>query len=283
MPELPEVETVKKGLERSIVNKKIKKVYLSGRSLRFPLPDDFTSMVINKKILSVSRRAKYLLIGLSGNLTIISHLGMSGSYKVLSASKSKNYTPAKHDHLIFDLSDFKVVYNDPRRFGYVLITSENSEDHKLLVSLGPEPMSNSFNEDVLAKSFLGKDRPIKNALLDQTIVSGLGNIYVCEALFRSQINPKKKVGQLVYANGSPKDSLILLKNQINQIIRDSIALGGSSLKDFSSTEGKMGYFQNTFSVYGREGEECISENCHEKIKRLIQSGRSTFYCPKCQK
>ena len=283
MPELPEVETVKKGLEDFIVNKTIKKIYLSGFSLRFPIPDNFVSLILEKKILSIGRRAKYLLFNLSDNITIISHLGMSGSYKVLSSEESKDYTPKKHDHVIFEFVNFKVVYNDPRRFGYIFVTEKDPKDHKLIKSLGPEPMSNKFNENALAEKFYKKDRPIKNALLDQTIISGLGNIYVCEALFRSNINPKKKIKQLVYSNKSPKNSLVLLANKINEVIRESISLGGSSLKDFSNTEGKMGYFQNTFSVYGREGENCVLKNCNKKIVRITQSGRSTFYCPQCQK
>ena len=283
MPELPEVETVKKGLEDFLVNKTIKKIYLSGLPLRFPIPDNFVSSILEKKILSIGRRAKYLLFNLSDNITIISHLGMSGSYKVLSSQESKDYIPKKHDHIVFEFDNFKVVYNDPRRFGYIFVTKKDPKDHKLIKSLGPEPMSNKFNENALAEKFYKKDRPIKNALLDQTIVSGLGNIYVCEALFRSNINPKKKIKQLVYSNKSPKNSLVILANKINEVIRESISLGGSSLKDFLDTEGKMGYFQNTFSVYGREGENCVLKNCNKKIVRITQSGRSTFYCPQCQK
>ena len=208
---------------------------------------------------------------------------MSGSYRILSYDESIRYKPNKHDHIIFQFEDFKVVYNDPRRFGYIFITDKDPNDHKLIASLGPEPITNNFNEVELAKSFYKKERPIKNALLDQTIISGLGNIYVCEALFRSKINPKKSIKKLVYSDGSAKKSLINLKDKINEVIEESILLGGSSLKDFSNTEGKMGYFQNTFSVYGREGEFCILKDCDQKIKRITQAGRSTFYCPECQK
>ena len=283
MPELPEVETVKKGLEEILVNKNIKNINLSGFSLRFPIPKNFVSLVSEKKILSIGRRAKYILFSLSDNISIISHLGMSGSYRILSYDESISYKPNKHDHIIFQFEDFKVVYNDPRRFGYIFITDKDPNDHKLIASLGPEPITNNFNEVELAKSFYKKERPIKNALLDQTIISGLGNIYVCEALFRSKINPKKSIKKLVYSDGSAKKSLINLKDKINEVIEESILLGGSSLKDFSNTEGKMGYFQNTFSVYGREGEFCILKDCDQKIKRITQAGRSTFYCPECQK
>ena len=283
MPELPEVETVKKGLEEILVNKTIKNINLSGFSLRFPIPKNFVSLASAKKILSIGRRAKYILFSLSDNISIISHLGMSGSYRILSYDESISYKPNKHDHIIFQFEDFKVVYNDPRRFGYIFITDKDPNDHKLIASLGPEPITNNFNEIELAKSFYKKERPIKNALLDQTIISGLGNIYVCEALFRSKISPKKRIKKLVYSDGSAKKPLITLKDKINEVIEESILLGGSSLKDFSNTEGKMGYFQNTFSVYGREGEFCILKDCDQKIKRITQAGRSTFYCPKCQK
>lgn len=283
MPELPEVETVKKGLESSIVNETIKKVYLSDFSLRFPLPDNFIKLVSGKTILSVQRRAKYIFIKMSNNYTIISHLGMSGSYKILTALESKNYIPSKHDHVIFEFEKFKVVYNDPRRFGYILITEDEPENHKLIKTLGPEPLSNRFNETFLAESFFNKERPIKSALLDQNIISGLGNIYVCEALFKAGINPRIKVKSLVSSNGSPKDDLRSLKDCINQVIKKSIGLGRLSLKNFSNTEGKMGYFQRIFSVYGREGENCLSKKCNKKIERIVQSGRSTFYCPNCQK
>ena len=283
MPELPEVETVKKGLEEILVNNTIKGINLSGFSLRFPIPKNFASLVSGKKIVSIGRRAKYILFNLSENISIISHLGMSGSYRILGSEESKGYKASKHDHIIFQFEGFKVVYNDPRRFGYVFITDKDPNDHKLIASLGPEPLTNNFNEIVLAKSFYKKERPIKNALLDQNIISGLGNIYVCEALFRSKINPKRKIKQLVYSNGSAKKPLIILKEKINEVIKESILLGGSSLKDFSNTEGKMGYFQNTFSVYGKEGEFCILKDCDQKIKKITQAGRSTFYCPKCQK
>ena len=283
MPELPEVETVKKGLEEILVNNTIKGINLSGFSLRFPIPKNFASLVSGKKIVSIGRRAKYILFNLSENISIISHLGMSGSYRILGSEESKDYKASKYDHIIFQFEGFKVVYNDPRRFGYVFITDKDPKDHKLISSLGPEPLTNNFNEIVLAKSFYKKERPIKNALLDQNIISGLGNIYVCEALFRSKINPKRKIKQLVYSNGSAKKPLIILKEKINEVIKESILLGGSSLKDFSNTEGKMGYFQNTFSVYGKEGEFCILKDCDQKIKKITQAGRSTFYCPKCQK
>ncbi len=283
MPELPEVETVKRGLEEFIINENIKKVYLSKFSLRFPWPKDFVSKVVGKKIISIKRRAKYIIIGLSDNYSIIAHLGMSGSYKVLKKSEAQDYAILKHDHLIFDLDNFKIVYNDPRRFGYIDLTNQEPETHKFLSSLGPEPLSNYFNADNIAKTLFNKSKPIKNSLLDQNIVSGLGNIYVCEALFRSKINPKKNCSKLVTSKGRPRKNLILLVKKINAVIKEAIELGGSSLRDFSNISGKMGYFQSSFNVYNRENEKCLLDCCDGVIKRIIQSGRSTFFCSKCQK
>ena len=283
MPELPEVETVKRGLEEFIINENIKKVNLSKFSLRFPWPKDFVSKVVGKKIISVKRRAKYIIIGLSDNYSIISHLGMSGTYKVLKKSEAQDYVILKHDHLIIDLDNFKIVYNDPRRFGYIDLTNQEPEIHKFLSSLGPEPLSNYFNADDLAKALLNKSKPIKNLLLDQNIVSGLGNIYVCEALFRSKINPKKNCSKLVTSKGRPRKNLILLVRKINEVIKEAIEVGGSSLRDFSNISGKMGYFQSSFNVYNRENEKCLIDSCDGVVKRIIQSGRSTFFCSKCQK
>ena len=283
MPELPEVETVKRGLEEFIINESIKEVYLSKFSLRFPWPKDFVSKIVGKKIISIKRRAKYIIIGLSDNYSIIAHLGMSGSYKVLKKGEVQDYIILKHDHLIIDLDNFKIVYNDPRRFGYIDLTNQDPETHKFLSSLGPEPLSNYFNADNLAETLLNKNKPIKNTLLDQNIVSGLGNIYVCEALFRSKINPKKNCSKLITSKGKPRKNLILLVKKINEVIKEAIEAGGSSLRDFSNTSGKMGYFQSSFNVYNRENEKCLLGSCNGVVKRIIQSGRSTFFCSKCQK
>jgi len=283
MPELPEVETVKRGLEEFIINESIKEVYLSKFNLRFPWPKDFVSKIVGKKIISIKRRAKYIIIGLSDNYSIIAHLGMSGSYKVLKKGEVQDYIILKHDHLIIDLDNLKIVYNDPRRFGYIDLTNQDPETHKFLSSLGPEPLSNYFNADNLAETLLNKNKPIKNTLLDQNIVSGLGNIYVCEALFRSKINPKKNCSKLVTSKGKPRKNLILLVKKINEVIKEAIEAGGSSLRDFSNTSGKMGYFQSSFNVYNRENEKCLLGSCDGVVKRIIQSGRSTFFCSKCQK
>ena len=283
MPELPEVETVKRGLEEFIINESIKEAYLSKFNLRFPWPKDFVSKIVGKKIISIKRRAKYIIIGLSDNYSIIAHLGMSGSYKVLKKGEVQDYIILKHDHLIIDLDNFKIVYNDPRRFGYIDLTNQDPETHKFLSSLGPEPLSNYFNADNLAETLLNKNKPIKNTLLDQNIVSGLGNIYVCEALFRSKINPKKNCSKLITSKGKPRKNLILLVKKINEVIKEAIEAGASSLRDFSNTSGKMGYFQSSFNVYNRENEKCLLGSCNGVVKRIIQSGRSTFFCSKCQK
>ena len=283
MPELPEVETVKRGLEEFIINESIKEAYLSKFNLRFPWPKDFVFKIVGKKIISIKRRAKYIIIGLSDNYSIIAHLGMSGSYKVLKKGEVQDYIILKHDHLIIDLDNFKIVYNDPRRFGYIDLTNQDPETHKFLSSLGPEPLSNYFNADNLAETLLNKNKPIKNTLLDQNIVSGLGNIYVCEALFRSKINPKKNCSKLLTSKGKPRKNLILLVKKINEVIKEAIEAGGSSLRDFSNTSGKMGYFQSSFNVYNRENEKCLLDSCDGVVKRIIQSGRSTFFCSKCQK
>ena len=283
MPELPEVETVKRGLEEFIINESIKEVYLSKFNLRFPWPKDFVSKIVGKKIISIKRRAKYIIIGLSDNYSIIAHLGMSGSYKVLKKGEVQDYIILKHDHLIIDLDNFMIVYNDPRRFGYIDLTNQDPETHKFLSSLGPEPLSNYFNADNLAETLLNKNKPIKNTLLDQNIVSGLGNIYVCEALFRSKINPKKNCSKLITSKGKPRKNLILLVKKINEVIKEAIEVGGSTLRDFSNISGKMGYFQSSFNVYNRENEKCLLVGCDGVVKRIIQSGRSTFFCSKCQK
>ena len=205
------------------------------------------------------------------------------SYKVLKKNVPQDYIRLKHDHLVIELDNFILVYNDPRRFGYIDLTNKEPEKHKFLSLLGPEPLSNSFNENDLAGSLLNKNKSIKNTLLDQSIVSGLGNIYVCEALFRSKINPKKNCSKLITSKGKPREKLILLVNKINEVIKEAIDAGGSTLRDFSSTDGKMGYFQTSFYVYDRENEKCLLDDCGGVIKRVVQSGRSTFFCSNCQK
>ncbi len=283
MPELPEVETVKKGLADFVVNKTIKSVEFSGKKLRFPYSRKFGKKILNKTILNIDRRAKYLLFYLSENYVIIAHLGMSGVFKIIKDRDIKKYKISKHDHMILYFDEGLLIYNDVRRFGYILLTANCPDKHYLLSSLGPEPLGNELNAEALAETFKGRKRPLKNTLLDQKIISGLGNIYVCEALFRSKILPTKFTNELVKKNGRAKKKLYDLVESINEVIREAIIFGGSSLKDFHHADGKLGYFQNKFKVYGRENESCLQPECKAKIKRIKQSNRSTFYCPKCQK
>ena len=283
MPELPEVETIKEGLKNSLIDQKILKVYLSKKKLRFPYKKNFKKDIINKKIIDVNRRAKYILFSLSNGSTIISHLGMSGSYRIVKRSDKKNLKKLKHDHVVMNLEDFVVIYNDPRRFGYILLTDKPPSKYKLIKYLGFEPLSSESNAESIARVFHEKDRNIKNALMDQKIIAGLGNIYVCEAMFRAKVSPFLLAKDLVDKKLNPKKSLKSLVKNIKMIIRDSIDLGGSSLRDYTHTDGKMGYFQNTFDVYNREGKICTSKNCSQLIMRAVQSNRSTFFCPNCQK
>ena len=293
MPELPEVEIIRQSLDKKIKQKKVKKVIIRNRNLRFKIPLNFSSYLKNKKIIKVGRFSKYLIIYLSEDSYCLIHLGMSGTIHIIGNKMINKFTntsfynspflPKKHNHIEIIFDNFKIVYNDPRRFGYIDLTNKEPKTHKFLSSLGPEPLSNYFNADNLAKTLLNKNKSIKNALLDQNIVSGLGNIYVCEAIFRSKINPKKNCSKLVTSKGKPRKNLILLVQKINEVIKEAIEAGGSSLRDFSNTSGKMGYFQSSFNVYNRENEKCLLGSCNGVVKRIIQSGRSTFFCSKCQK
>jgi len=283
MPELPEVETIKEGLKKPLKGQKILKVYLSNKNLRFPYNAGLRKILSGRTVLNITRRAKYIFFELSGGKTIISHLGMSGSYKVLKNSDTKNYKKHDHDHMIINFKNYKLIYNDPRRFGYILLSSIPPGKHKLIKNLGPEPLSSECNAKNMAIRFYKKERNIKNMLMDQKVIAGLGNIYVCEAMYRAKISPLILAGSLVNNNKTPKHDLVLLFKKIKEILVEAIEKGGSTLKDYAHTDGKMGYFQNSFNVYGREGENCFSGNCNGKIERIIQSNRSTFFCPRCQK
>lgn len=293
MPELPEVETVRRGLEPWIEGATIDKVTLNRPDLRFPFPKDLQSALEGQKIVSVGRRAKYLLIGLSNGKTVLSHLGMTGSYRFAEhgIDKPPRYyevepTP-KHDHMVWDISHPKhgkshLIYADPRRFGFVDLY-DHVEDSPYLRGLGPEPLGNDFNADEMAEKFTGKKTPIKAALLDQRVVAGLGNIYVAEALHRAHILPTVLAGTLVTAKGKPKPVLEDLAHAVRQVLIEAIEVGGSTLRDFRNAEGGSGYFQHRFAVYDREGEPCPTPLCTGTIQRIVQSGRSTFFCPVCQK
>ena len=283
MPELPEVETIMRGISPFLEGETIKKIKLNRADLRWPFPENFASRIKEAKVLNLKRRSKYILVDLSTGETLLIHLGMSGKILV-SNSKIGNYfyessKVAKHDHVIFELNDGTIItYNDPRRFGAMdLAKTDNLNNHKFLEKLGPEPLGNNFNSDYLKIELSKKESPIKNVLLNQSVVAGLGNIYVCEALFMSGISPKKKASKV------SKNKCEELVQNIRAILISAIEAGGSSLKDFTDIQGNSGYFQFEFYVYGRENEYCKTINCDRKIKRIFQSGRSSFYCPYCQR
>jgi formamidopyrimidine-DNA glycosylase len=297
MPELPEVETVMRGLETVLTGQRIQKVRLARGDLRFPFPPDFAKRIEGRIVLRLKRRAKYILAFLEGGEVLILHLGMSGRFTVIDAKGSMTalgefYDEAAaadegagpHDHVIFTRDDgLRVIYTDPRRFGVMDLVGEPLlESHKLLAGIGVEPLGNEFDAGYLAQAFRGKKAPLKAALLDQRIIAGLGNIYVCEALYRARLSPKRKAGSLVKKN-SYDPRLEELVRHIRAVLIDAIAAGGSTLRDFVQPTGNTGSFQQVFAVYDREGKKCRRRGCAGTIKRIVQSGRSTFYCPKCQK
>ena len=295
MPELPEVETVRRGLAPVMEGSRIRRAELRRPDLRFPFPPDFPKILEGRRVVSLGRRAKYLLIDLEGGDVIIAHLGMSGSFRVEGAQtqtpgdfhipRSKD---ARHDHVVFHLEtaegERRVVYNDPRRFGFMDIARrEDLAGHAFFRDLGTEPTGNALDADYIAGKFRGRRTPLKAALLDQKNIAGLGNIYVCEALWRAHLSPERLAGTLVTAAGKPRRELVVLTEAIRQVIADAIEAGGSTLRDHIRADGSLGYFQHSFSVYDREGEPCRTPGCTGTIGRIVQSGRSTFYCAACQK
>ncbi len=297
MPELPEVETVRRGLAPAMEGARIETLALTRPDLRFPFPDGFAEQVEGRLIVSLGRRAKYLLIELDNGLTIVSHLGMSGSFRIeddrLDGTMPGDFHHArskdgKHDHVVFHLtragSPIRVIYNDPRRFGFMhLVRRADIDLYPAFADLGPEPTGNALSESYLAGRLAGKSQPIKSTLLDQKVIAGLGNIYVCEALWRAHLSPLRAAGTLVATSGKPKAALTALTQSIRDVIADAIAAGGSSLRDHIQTDGSLGYFQHSFSVYDRQGHACPLPGCGGTVERITQSGRSTFYCAACQK
>ncbi|CDN50677.1 bifunctional DNA-formamidopyrimidine glycosylase/DNA-(apurinic or apyrimidinic site) lyase [Neorhizobium galegae] len=292
MPELPEVETVRRGLAPAMEGAVIARLELNRPDLRFPLPENFANAVNERRIVSLGRRAKYLLIDLEDDLTVISHLGMSGSFRIENDALAEFHHPRskdqKHDHVVFHLRQneglLRVIYNDPRRFGFMQLWKRSELDlYPAFAELGPEPTGNALDADYLAARLAGKNQPLKGALLDQTVIAGLGNIYVCEALWRAHLSPKRAAGSVVTKTGRPNKELVLLNQSIRDVIADAIAAGGSSLRDHIQTDGSLGYFQHSFSVYDREGGACRTLGCGGTVARITQAGRSTFYCPVCQK
>jgi formamidopyrimidine-DNA glycosylase len=293
LPELPEVETVRRGLAPYLEGAHIDKVTLNRKDLRFPFPRGFAKSLEGQTITAVGRRAKYLLFRLSGGKTWLGHLGMTGAFRFAEGrfkEPSRYYEPGediKHDHLVMHLTHprrgkLTLIYSDARRFGFMDLFARE-EDSPFLDGIGPEPLGNEFNADEMAARFKGKAAPIKSALLDQRVVAGLGNIYVSEALWRAHIRPTVPAKKLVLKSGRPSARLELLADGVRNVLNDAIAAGGSTLRDFRAADGAPGYFQHRFDVYDREGKPCHTPGCGGTIKRIVQSGRSTFYCPICQK
>ena len=293
MPELPEVETVRRGLQGAMEGSKIVKAEARRKDLRFPFQKDFVARLEGQTVTGLGRRAKYLMADLASGDVLLMHLGMSGSFRVVKDENAKTqgkfHHPRNddraHDHVMFRMSSgADVIFNDPRRFGYMKIIARNAlEDEPLLKGLGPEPLGNEFDAKMLARSCASKKTSLKAALLDQRVVAGLGNIYVCEALFRAHLSPRRLAATLATRKGEPTDHAGRLVEAIHAVLNQAIKAGGSSLRDHRQTSGELGYFQHSFQVYDREGEQCQSVGCSGIVRRFTQNGRSTFWCPKCQK
>jgi formamidopyrimidine-DNA glycosylase len=290
MPELPEVETVRRGLQPVMEGSKIISAEARRKDLRFPFQKDFVARLKGQTVTGLGRRAKYLVADLGSGDVLLMHLGMSGSFRIQKDKDAE--TPGQfhhprgkngaHDHVVFHMSSgAAVIFNDPRRFGYMKIIARHELDEEpLLQGLGPEPLGNAFDAAMLARSCEGKATSLKAALLDQRVVAGLGNIYVCEALYRAHLSPKRQASTLADRKGAPNDHAKRLVDAIHTVLNQAIKAGGSSLRDHRQTSGELGYFQHHFLVYDREGQKC---GCGGVVKRFTQNGRSTFWCPKCQK
>ncbi|HEY1982645.1 MAG TPA: bifunctional DNA-formamidopyrimidine glycosylase/DNA-(apurinic or apyrimidinic site) lyase [Xanthobacteraceae bacterium] len=292
MPELPEVETVRRGLQPAMEGKRFVKVEVRRGDLRWPLPKDFAQRLKGSTITGLGRRAKYLLADLSSGEVLIMHLGMSGSFHVfrkqdehLGGYYHEREKRVAHDHVVFHMSSgATVTFNDPRRFGSMkLVARDKLDAEPLLQWLGPEPLGNAFDAAMLAHACKGKKTSLKAALLDQRVVAGLGNIYVCEALHRALLSPKRMASTIADRKGEPNERAARLVDSIKTVLNAAIKDGGSSLRDHRLTDGDLGMFQHNFRVYDREGEPCRTPGCPGTVKRIVQNGRSTFYCPVCQK
>ncbi|OAN96261.1 bifunctional DNA-formamidopyrimidine glycosylase/DNA-(apurinic or apyrimidinic site) lyase [Sulfitobacter geojensis] len=283
MPELPEVETVMRGLAPAMQGAVIAQADVNRPDLRWPFPADMARRLTGQTVLQLRRRSKYILADLSSGESLLIHLGMSGRMLVsgdpLGQFVREHPMAEKHDHVVFHMANgARITFNDPRRFGAMdLLDTATAAQHKLLAVLGPEPLGNDFHEAHLIAAFKGRNTPVKSALLDQRIIAGLGNIYVCEALYRAGIHPARKAGKL------SRPRIAALVPIIRDVLGEAIQAGGSSLKDFRQADGELGYFQHSFDVYGREGAPCKSPECTQVIKRIVQSGRSSFYCSQCQR
>jgi formamidopyrimidine-DNA glycosylase len=287
MPELPEVETVRRGLLPAMEGHIITRAQVNRPDLRWPFPPRMAERLTGARVLSLRRRSKYILADLSTDETLLIHLGMSGRMLISSPNSRETLgewhhhhpAPEKHDHVILDMEDgTRITFNDARRFGAMdLVATERAEQHPLLAGLGPEPFGNSFDEAYLVARLKGRNTPVKSALLDQRVVAGLGNIYVCETLYRAGIHPARKAGRLSAARVA---GLVPL---IRQVLAEAIEAGGSSLRDYRQADGELGYFQHSFHVYDREAQPCRTLGCAGTVQRIVQSGRSSFFCPLCQR
>ncbi len=296
MPELPEVETVARGLARVMEGVRILHVTLNRADLRFPFPPGFAERLAGQRVDALGRRAKYVLANLSGGDVLLMHLGMSGRFIIheaettgkpgtfyLATGGAESATDP-HAHVVFTLENgTEIVYSDPRRFGMMdLFAQAEQTDHKLLRDIGIEPLGNELSGAFLNQALRGRKMPLKAALLDQKIVAGIGNIYACEALYRAALSPRRLAGTITSASGCTERAE-KLATTVREVLSEAIAAGGSSLRDYVQTDGELGYFQHTFQVYDREGEPCARPACAGTVARIVQSGRSTFFCPKCQR
>ena len=292
MPELPEVETVRRGLAPAMLGARIDKVELRRADIRFPFPDAFAKRLTGRRIIEVNRRAKYLLFELDSGETLIVHLGMSGSFRM---EKTAVSTPGKfhherskdpkHDHVVLVLDNgWVVTYNDPRRFGFMdLAPTKTLDQHPRMRGLGAEPLAPEFDAHCLAKLFAGARTSLKAGLLDQKRIAGLGNIYVSEVLFRAGLSPSRPASILANARGAQTKAAAAVAKAIRDVLEEAVEAGGSTLRDHRQANGELGYFQHVFKVYDREGLRCVRERCQGIVARITQSGRSTFYCSKCQR
>jgi formamidopyrimidine-DNA glycosylase len=293
MPELPEVETVRRGLQPVMEGARFVRVEVRRPDLRFPFPNNFAKRLEGQTVSGLGRRAKYLLADLSSGEVLLMHLGMSGSFRVVHGSDERG--PGKfhhargklsgHDHVVFHMSNGAVItFNDPRRFGFMkLIARDEVNQHPMMAALGLEPLGNAFDAAMLAQACAGKKTSLKAALSDQKVVAGLGNIYVCEALHRAHLSPKRKASTIANRNDTPNERATKLADAIRAVLNDAIKAGGSSLRDHRRTDGDLGDFQHNFRVYDRAGKPCPTPKCKGTVRRIVQGTRSTFYCPVCQR
>jgi formamidopyrimidine-DNA glycosylase len=285
MPELPEVETVRRGLEPILVGNEFARVEQRRPDLRFPLPQRFGERLSGRRVEALDRRAKYLLARLDDGEVLVMHLGMTGRFSIAHANGAPRARTPKHEHIVFHLGDgTRVRYSDARRFGYMdLIPTKTLEQHALFKGLGVEPLSEALTPEWFAMRLKGKATSIKAALVDQKLIAGLGNIYACEALYRAGISPLRLAGSLATKSGKPTKKIEALVASVKAVLEGAIKAGGSSLRDYKRADGRLGRFQHRFKVYGREGKPCPRKGCGGTGRRIVQGGRSTFYCPSCQR